>query len=161
MLQVTECLAPAANPSHFISRMFIIAWWFDSCFRRSSLQINWRRVWAWKCCKIYSKLVKKILAESFFWASNAKNCGLLCFVDKKSNHLVITERGDVKKKSLHNVGQTPSAFLSTYITSFLCMCCVHTPVLCRVVECYAVLHLPVVEMEGDMAGCSLSEEGEC
>ena len=30
-----------------------------------------------------------------------------------------------------------------------------------VVECYAVLHLPVVEMEGDMAGCSLSEEGEC
>lgn len=33
--------------------------------------------------------------------------------------------------------------------------------LCVYGECYAVLHLPVVEMEGDMAGCSLSEEGEC
>lgn len=28
-------------------------------------------------------------------------------------------------------------------------------------ECYAVLHLPVVEMEGDIADCSLSVEGEC
>lgn len=29
------------------------------------------------------------------------------------------------------------------------------------VECYAVLLLPVVEMEGDTAACPQSEGGEC
>lgn len=43
----------------------------------------------------------------------------------------------------------------------LCPCSGVVSMCFCVVECYAVLHLPVVEMEGDMAGCSLSEEGEC
>lgn len=62
------------------------------------------------------------------------------------------------KKFFVMLGKTASAFQSTYLTWFLCMCL--CPYLCAV-ECYAVLHLPVVEMEGDMAACSLSEEGEC
>ena len=70
-----------------------------------------------------------------------------------------------KKKSLCNVGKnvislskrTPN-FISVYV---LCPCSCAVSMCFCVLECYAVLHLPVVEMEGDMAGCSLSEEGEC
>lgn len=43
-------------------------------------------------------------------------------------------------------------FILCVVSMCFCIC---------VVECYVVLLLPVVEMEGDMAGCSLSEEGEC
>lgn len=65
------------------------------------------------------------------------------------------EKAFIMLKKLHQVLHFCACVLSVLqcrVQVFLCVC---------VFECYAVLHLPMVEMEGDMAGCSLSKEGEC
>lgn len=138
---------PAAHPSRFYQSgvwmaTFIVPWRFNILWKNISRKFE--------CFFVF-----------FFWPQMLKTVEWRSKTRSFGDHRKKKE----KKKSLCNVGKnvislskrTPN-FISVYV---LCPCSCAVSMCFCVLECYAVLHLPVVEMEGDMAGCSLSEEGEC